>query len=120
MSNAATHRLASCIGVFAIYAAHEYGERGEISIEPFAAAGLAAASARVPDILEPALHPNHRQFFHSFAVAGLVGYGMYKVYEWEPKDELGKIARFAGLVVGASYLIHLICDAGTPKGLPVI
>jgi len=121
MSNGATHIAASGIGVFAVAATHEYLENGDVSLKPFVAGGLAATTARLPDIIEPAFHnPNHRQFFHSLFIAGSIGYGMYKLYEWETKDELEKIIRFAGLVIGGSYLIHLLCDAGTPKGLPIL
>lgn len=121
MSNGPTHIAASALGIFAVAASHEYSETGNLTLAPFAAGGLAAATARLPDILEPAFHnPNHRQFFHSLGFAGLVGYGIFRLYEWETEDELEKILRIAGMAIGGSYLIHLLCDSTTPKGLPVI
>lgn len=30
----------------------------------------------LPDILEPATSPNHRQFFHSLVFAGILAYGV--------------------------------------------
>ena len=120
MSNGATHIATSGLGVFACSATQEYLENGEVSWKPFALAGLAAKTAKLPDMIEPALHPNHRQFFHSLGFAGLLGYGMYELYKWETEDELEKLLRLAGLAIGGSYLIHLLCDARTPKGLPII
>ena len=121
MSNAKTHQIASGLGVLSIYAAHEYAENGELSIKPFIAGGMGAVTASLPDIIEPAFHnPNHRQFFHSFGFAGLLGYGLYNLYQWQPEDDVDKAMKFIGLAIGASYLIHLICDSGTTKGLPLI
>ncbi|MBL1141596.1 MAG: metal-dependent hydrolase [Proteobacteria bacterium] len=120
MSNGATHIAASGLGVLAFTVTQEYLENGEVSWKPLALAGLAAKTAKLPDILEPALHPNHRQFFHSLGFAGLVGYGMYELYKWETEDDLEKVLRLAGLAIGGSYLIHLFCDSTTPKGLPVL
>ena len=120
MSNGPTHEMASCLGVFLASAIDEYQETGAVSIKPFAAASLAKATARLPDIIEPATNPHHRQFFHSLVFAGGLGYGLYKLYQWETEDELQALLRFAGLAIGSSYLIHLLCDAGTPKGLPVV
>ena len=117
MSNGPTHIAASGLGVFAT---QEYLEEGEITGKSLAAGGLAALTARLPDILEPAYHPNHRQFFHSLTCAGLLVGGMYHLYKWETEDEFEKFLRFAGLVAGGSYLIHLLCDSRTPKGLPII
>lgn len=120
MSNGPTHIAASGLGVFAFVAIQEYLEKGEITGKSLAAGGLAAATTRLPDIFEPAYYPNHRQFFHSLGFAGLLGYGMYRLYKWETDDDIGRILRLAGLFVGGSYLIHLLCDSGTPKGLPII
>ncbi len=120
MSNGATHIAASGLGVFACAATQEYLENGEVSWQPIALGALAAKTAKLPDIIEPAFHPNHRQFFHSLGFAGLIGYGMYELYKWETEDDLEKVLRLASLAIGGSYLIHLLCDATTPKGLPVI
>ncbi|MCH7614069.1 MAG: metal-dependent hydrolase [Candidatus Marinimicrobia bacterium] len=120
MSNGPTHIAASGLGIFAFTATREYLESGEVSWKPFVLGGLAAKTAKLPDIIEPAFHPNHRQFFHSLGFAGLVGYGIFRLYEWETEDELEKILRIAGMAIGGSYLIHLLCDSTTPKGLPII
>jgi len=81
---------------------------------------LAGACGTLPDILEPALNPNHRRFFHSLGFAGLLGYGAYKLYKWQPEDENYQLLKQIGLVIGAAYLINLAMDATTPKSLPII
>ena len=43
---------------------------------PFAMGAAAACLPSLPDILEPALHPNHRKFFHSVTVFAALGYGI--------------------------------------------
>lgn len=84
------------------------------------AMGLASACfPSLPDVLEPALHPNHRKFFHSLAFAGLLGYGVYHLYGWQPEDAWHQLVRAAGLVLGAAYLAHLARDAFTAKSLPL-
>lgn len=41
------------------------------------AMGAAAACfPSLPDVLEPAVHPNHRKFFHSVTFAVALGFGM--------------------------------------------
>lgn len=87
--------------------------------ELIAGAFAGAAAGRVPDILEPAVNPGHRAFFHSWSTAFLVGYGMIRAYHWEPTDDLERILRWGALVGGAAYLTHLALDAGTPHGLPL-
>ncbi len=120
MSNGATHKVASGAGIFITAALQEYLDTGKISSKSFVAGGLAAATGRLPDIIEPATSPNHRQFFHSLTFAVGLGFGMYKLYEWETEEDWQELLRFSGLVIGGSYLIHLLCDAGTPRGLPIV
>ena len=38
-------------------------------------------SGTLPDLLEPALHPNHRQFFHGVLFAAGVSIALYKLYQ---------------------------------------
>jgi len=77
----------------------------------------------LPDILEPARHPNHRQSFHSVLAASLIG-----VFLKNNKSIVQRIfsnlspveqeAVYTGLVaLGLGYLSHLFLDAQTPKGL---
>lgn len=85
-----------------------------------AGAFVGYSAGSLPDWIEPALHPNHRKFFHSLFFAGVVGAGAYQVYKWEPADFWQSILRVAGLSICGAYLVHLAMDASTPKGLPFI
>jgi len=81
-------------------------------------AGLAGIGARLPDILEPANNPNHRKFFHSVAVGMGVTYA-----QLEAKRKLQNKDDFWTEVVssvGLGYVVHLLQDSQTPKGLPII
>jgi len=119
MPNAAKHRLGAAITVGLISAYSEH-QKGQNTAKPIAHAALAAACGTLPDIIEPAVNPNHRQFFHSLGFAGMMGYGLYKLYKWEPEDEFDKFLKGAALVAGGAYLTHLAMDATTPKSLPII
>lgn len=85
------------------------------------AAGIAASCMpSLPDILEPAVNPNHRQFFHSLTSAVGLGYALHRVYRWEAESDWERIVRVLMLVGGGAYLAHLARDAFTAKSLPLI
>ena len=119
MARALTHQLIAATAVGSYCYSQESGQ-SERSIKPVVAAVLAGELTRLPDLLEPAVHPNHRQFFHSVAFAGLIGVGAYKLYKWKPETQAGRVTRFVALVGASAYLIHLLVDAGTPKSLPLV
>ena len=75
---------AVCVGGAA---AADWEEDDHWAKHPLVAAATAAGCGTLPEVLEPALHPNHRQFFHSFLFATGVGFGLYKLYQWEPESE---------------------------------
>ena len=82
-------------------------------------AGLALVAGAAPDLFEPAAHPHHRQLAHSVAAGGvLTKFAFDKCgflnCEW---DEFAKIAMAAGI---AGYISHLVADACTPCGLPLL
>ena len=87
---------------------------------PFVMGAAAACLPSLPDVLEPAMHPNHRKFFHSVAVFVGFGYGLHRLYKWETDDDWQRLLRVVGLVAGAAYLAHLTRDAFTAKSLPLI
>jgi inner membrane protein len=119
MANALDHRLmaAACVGGVA---AADWKEGDHWVKHPMAAAGMAASCGTLPDLIEPALHPNHRQFFHSIAFAFGVGIGLHQLYQWKPDTNPGRVLRGVLLVGGAAYLIHLAMDACTRKSLPLL
>ena len=110
MPNAANHKIGAGIAVGAAAAIVDTPEVKSLS-RPIAARGIAYMLGTLPDILEPATHPNHRQFFHSYTILGLLGIAMYKAYKWESENELQSLSRFALLVSGVAYVTHLLMDA---------
>ena len=119
MPNASAHKSGAVIAVGLITAAATY-KQDNAFVKTAAASALSYSLGTLPDLLEPATSPNHRQFFHSLTFMGLVAAGMYKLYQWEAEDEIDKLMRFTLLVAGGAYVTHLLMDSSTPKGLPVL
>lgn len=119
MPNALAHRSGAALLVGVALLSIE-SQKKEFTHAPITGSIVAAACTNIPDWLEPAIHPHHRQFFHSFAFAGLVGYGMYKAYQWETESDLDKFIRLCLLAAGAGILIHLAMDSATSRSLPIL
>lgn len=119
VANAIAHRLGAAI-TLAVLAGNGDRNGSKDATRPAVAAGIGALCGTLPDLLEPACHPNHRQFFHSVACAGLVGVAWYRLYRWEPQTNSEDLVRLLLLGVGGAFLIHLAMDAFSPKGLPLI
>lgn len=119
MSNGIAHRTSAAVLVGGFLLAQE-NQQGKTTLAPIGGSLLASICTNLPDILEPAIHPHHRQFFHSFAFATIVGGGMYKLYQWEPKTEMEKLQKFCLMIAGSAYLIHLAMDACTKRSLPLL
>lgn len=110
-------------GIMAVVAATAAVQRTESRPVDGSALTMGAAAAllpSLPDALEPALNPNHRQSFHSVAFGTAVAYSMRRAYLREARDPWGQVARAAILVGGAAYLAHLVRDAFTAKSIPLI
>lgn len=118
MSSGKTHLAVGAVTGLAI--ALVDNKKHKLIHNPIIAPALGAFFGKLPDIIEPAYHPNHRQFFHSTVIFSAIGLGLYKVYHWELETGFEKIMRGVMLISGCSYLSHLICDSTTPKGLPLI
>ena len=119
MPNGPVHQVAGAATALAIYAS-DHANMESPAINPLTVPVAGAALGKLPDWLEPALHPNHRQFFHSFAVLFAVGYGVKKAYDWKPETDLQRFLRGLALIAGGVYASHLILDAFTPKSLPLV
>lgn len=119
MANALAHRTVAAVLTGAAIFNMEAKE-GKQTLAPIRGSVLAALCTNLPDILEPAIHPHHRQFFHSVTFAALIFGGMCKLYQWEPQTEGEKLLKFCLLVAGGSYLIHLAMDACTRRSLPLL
>lgn len=87
---------------------------------PLIAAPLSAALATLPDLIEPAVTPLHRQAFHSIAFAMILGFAIYEVYRWEAATPTQEILRSLALIGGSAYLLHLAGDMLTAQGLPLL
>jgi len=119
MSNALAHRTGAAVLIGGYLLARE-GERRKNTHAPLTGSILAAICTNMPDWLEPAMNPHHRQFFHSIAFAAMIGGGMYKLSQWETQTEGEKFLKFCLMVVGGAYLVHLAMDACTRRSLPLL
>jgi inner membrane protein len=74
----------------------------------------------LPDIIEPPRNRRHRKFFHSLVLLVLLLVFLHNAYTLlligSPADEVTIGLFFAGV----GYASHLILDALTPAGLPVV
>jgi len=120
MASAIEHAQFNFAAVACACAAVRSREGKPLDATPVAMGAAAACLPSLPDILEPAIHPNHRKFFHSVAMFAAVGWAIHRMYVWETEDEGQRLIRAIGLVVGAAYLAHLTRDAFTAKSLPMI
>ena len=121
MPNRAAHAAGAAFTIGAVSAIQESQGKGEISWRPLADAWLAGKLGSLPDLLEPATSPRHRQFFHSAAFAAALGYGGYRLYQWKPESVEGKLLKWILLIAVGTYLTHLAMDLlFSRSGLPVV
>lgn len=117
--NAVAHRWAAGSAIFLVMADQENREQQNTGW-PVAGGVMGAFLTGLPDKLEPALHPNHRQFFHSIVFAAALGMCWIKLREWQPETEFDGLLRKVGMIGIGAYLVHLAVDATTAKSLPLI
>jgi inner membrane protein len=79
------------------------------------AAGVGMIGGLLPDLLEPAIHPNHRRFFHSYAATPLLAQANRHVSQ---STQMPAETRAAIHLISLGFFSHLAADAHTPKGLP--
>jgi len=117
--NAAEHRILSALALATAGASLCPKDQDSI---PHAAIGCFGGYcfATLPDIVEPATSPNHRQFFHSVVFAGVLGYALYRLHCWQPETPKQRVWRVVGLIAGGAYLVHLALDATTKRSLPLL
>ena len=120
MAYAAEHADFNFVAVMTATAAVQQ-HNGRLVEESALAMGTAAALLpSLPDVLEPAINPNHRRYFHSVTFAIAVGYGLHKAYKWEAQKPWERLARMVALAAGAAYLAHLARDVFTARSLPLV
>ena len=120
MACAAEHAAFNFVAVMAATAAVQQRSDRPADGSALAMGTAAALVPSLPDVLEPAIHPNHRRFFHSVTFAIAVGYGLHRAYKWEAQERWEPLARMAALVACTAYLAHLARDAFTAKSLPLV
>ena len=109
-------------GIGALYVIARHCRQAPESRPPFPVddlilyAGIGALCGSLPDLIEPATSPNHRQFFHSAAAAAIAGYGAFGSPGRNMNPDLRKCTE--AIVLG--YLAHLGADATTAKGVPLL
>tara|TARA_R110002072_G_scaffold5527_1_gene35278 strand:+ start:2677 stop:3048 length:372 start_codon:yes stop_codon:yes gene_type:complete len=120
VSNANVHIAAGAIAGIGSYILGEAESDQHSSGEMISAGVIGALFGEVPDLIEPATNPHHRQFFHSAFVFGGLLYGAKSLYEWKPSNESQRILRALGLAALAGYASHLLLDSRTPMSLPIL
>ena len=116
MANGADHITA---GVLTGVAMAWYGQSQDENVNPLLAITACTFFSKLPDWIEPATNPHHRQFFHSISFLVMLGYGLKKAYDWKPEDKDDQFLRFLTLCAGAGYISHLVLDGLTPRSLPL-
>jgi membrane-bound metal-dependent hydrolase YbcI (DUF457 family) len=119
MSNALAHRTGAAVLVGGYLLARDVQEEKNTHA-PVTGSLLASICTNIPDWLEPAVNPHHRQFFHSIAFAAMIGGGMYKLSQWKTQTDGEKLLKFCLMVAGGAYLAHLAMDACTKRSLPLL
>lgn len=134
MPNGKTHVIAGVVcGAFTSVAIQHQIEKDNVNFgQVLLASGVGGVTGKLPDVLEPATNPHHRQFFHSFAFGALLGWVGVKGYK-KLKERRSRVKNtldnsfdtidlllVVAIIVIAVYILHLIMDGFTPKGLPII
>lgn len=119
MANGITHQLVAAATVGSVCFCAEANQQQK-SATPFWAAALSAMLTNLPDKLKPAIHPNHRRLFHSWAFPGMLGIAAHRAYHWETCSKFDEAVRFAILLGIGAYTVHLWLDVTTTKSLPII
>ncbi|MBK9099499.1 MAG: metal-dependent hydrolase [bacterium] len=106
----------------------EQADLGELILST----SIGLSTSRLPDILEPAIHPNHRAFYHSLTfgcVVGFVGVQAWKDFQLKRNERKVKgiqprspreYVDVAIILTCSSILLHLVMDGFTKKGLNII
>jgi len=118
MPNSKTHFLVGAVIGAGLYCLIKKSQDQPIELSGVLGMGLVGGVAGLlPDIIEPATSPNHREFAHSIAALLVIGSGINKLHE-NQGIEAGQKELLLTLALG--YGSHLLLDAGTPASLPII
>ena len=135
MPNGNTHKSAGAVIGTITYLAikNDCQQKEQVDLgELILSTGVGVSTSRLPDILEPAIHPNHRAFYHSLAfgsVVGFVGVQAWKDFQFRRNERrvegiqqwsFREYVDIAVIIACGSIVLHLIMDGTTKKGLNII
>jgi len=120
MASASEHALYGGLagGITYLFMCQHYDRQPDL-LELLVCAGTGVLTGAVPDALEPADHPHHREFAHSFTAGAL----LLRLANDQCGIENGELGQFQKILLAsgiAGYVSHLVADVCTPKRLPVI
>jgi len=118
MANAGVHLATSSLAA-ALAASHDAQEDQKDGLTMPTILG-GAFGGRLPDMLEPAVHPNHRGLLHSIAALGIAAWTVRELWLWQPTEPLQKTLRAVLIGIAVGYGTHLLVDSATPKSIPLI
>jgi len=110
MANNMTHSVVGGISGFIVTLVDNNSEVKGNPLNPLLSTGIATLFGKLPDILEPATNPHHRQFCHSMVILAGISYGLKKTYNWKPQDQSERLLRKIVLCAGAGYVSHLLLE----------
>lgn len=114
MPNQNTHFAISALVGIGTYLAFKRQDHVQPTLDGVISSGLLGGTiGLLPDLVEPARHPNHRQFFHSGAWLGLMALSGEKVNQ-NPNVALEN-KRLLWFAL-ACYTSHLLADSNSQKG----
>jgi membrane-bound metal-dependent hydrolase YbcI (DUF457 family) len=144
--NRRTHSRAGIVAGIGTYGLHKYVHQQPWELVQVAGAGIGGAvGGIVPDMLEPATNPHHRELFHSVAagsIAILAGKDSRSMLMWlqEESNRLNLLIPYTvdfwgklwlqikklvldlliGFILGfcGGYLSHVFLDSMTPNSIP--
>jgi|SRR5690606_15533525 len=134
MSNRREHDMAGAfVGGLSVLASAMAAGRSPSVGEVLGGVLSGVVTSRLPDVLEPATHSGHRRVAHSTVAPGATGWAAKRLHRTHvalataAEREADPVRRFlaqmaGGATVGAAggYASHLMLDATTPKGLPLL
>ena len=149
MANRRAHTIAgSAFGGTTAFLLARDQDPGHRLLEALGGALGGAWGGRLPDLIEPALHPGHRSVAHALVpagVAGAAGVPRFRVGQQHLRQRADRCRAWrdaatstldqllwwlaemacriiAGAMAGAAagYASHLLLDAASPRGLPLL
>jgi membrane-bound metal-dependent hydrolase YbcI (DUF457 family) len=118
MASLKTHMLIGGAAGVAAYGVYCHYQKREFEIvDALCSAVIAVLGGIAPDVMEPALDPNHRSVFHSIAGGTALVHGAQRAWK---SARLPSEAKFIVALLAIGYVSHLLADAATPKSLPLL